>query len=64
MNKRNLQIFLAFAAIGLMVLQLFQMNYSDLSWTENKSSYSSLISSALLLLILFVSKREKEKSQP
>lgn len=59
MNKlRNILIV---AAVILLAAIFYYIDYSDLTWSNNRSNYLGIITALLLIIALFLSNR-KEKS--
>ncbi len=60
--KKNRITLIVFAAIVIAV-QLFHINYNDLSWAVNASAYIGISSMVLLIIAMVVSNRHDKKNQ-
>lgn len=58
---KNLRNILIFITIGLMIVVLFYMDFSNLSWTNNHSDFIGLITGLLLIGSMLLSNSYERK---
>ena len=57
------KILIGFWSIAILAIMCFWVNYSDLSWKENSSSYIGIISSLCFIVAIISSARHENKRQ-
>ncbi len=63
MRKRKFRNIVAILA-GIMILtHLFEVNFENLAWEENKSSYLGIISMLLLVIAMIFSNKHDSKER-
>ena len=60
---RKTRNIVSIVAAILIVIILFEINYDDLSWAENKSNFLVIISMSLLLISMILSNRAVKKNK-
>ncbi len=60
---KKTRITLIVFAVIIIVVQLFHINYSDLSWGVNASAYISISSMVLLIIAMVASNKHDKKNQ-
>jgi len=63
MKRKILVTLLLIVFTVLIILNIANLNYNDLSFTENKGSYLGLISNGLLLASMIITRKDLNKKE-